>query len=218
MLRWSFEGLPFSRVARLAEPFKFADLADRLACEARRISFKKVNGTHEAKGCWRAEFKVDVSPDAFDLFFNSPSGYRGRYLNDIAEGEAANAATLRALAKVLGGGLDEPPPNLEQAIGSLTPDFAKVWIDESVHFPADPVLIVEVKVPAWEAAATTARGRLDAHDATLTPKEIDRIFGVRAPLGTVLKVMGAWIRSDGSFFVVPSKRRRGEDIHDFGVS
>jgi len=107
---------------------------------------------------------------------------------------------------------------LDRIALSLRSEFAKIWIDECAHQPADPDLIVEVTVEAWETAARAVRARLDAHDSTLTPKDIDRIFGVRAPIGTLLKVMGAWVRIDGSMFLVPSKITRGSDIKDFGVA
>lgn len=84
--------------------------------------------------------------------------------------------------------------------------------------PADPVLVVEIHVPAWESGARAVRARLDAHDSTLTPKEVERIFGVRAPSGKILKVMGAWVGPDGSFFMVPSKLHRADEITEFGVS
>jgi len=218
MLSWSFEGLSPTRAANLLDPFTFSELATRLGREARRLSFKVERGNHEAKGCWRPEFRVEVSDHAFDLFFNSPHGYRGQFLSSIAEGDVANALSLKALGRVLLQGLNEASSTIDQIAASLASEFAKVWIDERSHAPSDPILIVEVKVPTWEVAARAVRERLDAHDSTLTPKEVDRIFGVRAPCGTVLKVMGAWVRSDGSFFVVPSKQGRGEDIRSFGVS
>ena len=79
-------------------------------------------------------------------------------------------------------------------------------------------MIVEIRVPDWEIAAKAIRERLNAGDSTLTPKEVDRIFGVRAPVGRTLKVIGAWVGPDGEFGVVPSKLRRGEDIKAYGLS
>jgi hypothetical protein len=218
MRTWSFDGLSAIRIANLLKPFEFPGFVARLGLEARRLTFKRARGNQEARGCWRPEFTAEISSDAFDLFFNSPYGYRGQFLSNVAEGQAANALALKALARRLLQDLNEPTSILDQIAASLASEFAKVWIDERVHSPTDPVLVVEVRVPAWEVAARVVRTRLDGNDSTLTPKEIDRIFGVRAPQGTVLKVMGAWVRPDGSFFLVPSKRGRGEDIRDFGVS
>jgi hypothetical protein len=218
MRSWTFDRLSLTRAARLLTRFEFADLAVRLGGEARRLSFKRERGHHEAKGCWRPEFMVAVSSEAFDLIFNSPDGYRGQFLKGISEGQTGNALVLMALARRLLEDLNEPSSAVDQIASCLGSEFAKVWIDERQHAPADPTLIVEVRVPTWESAARAVRARLDAHDSTLTPKESERIFGVRAPCGTVLKVMGAWVHPDGSFFVVPSKRQRGEDIRGFGVS
>ena len=218
MRTWSFCGVSESRGACLLSAFEFSELAVRLGVEARRLSFKVKRGDHEAKGCWRPEFTAGVSGDAFDLFFNSPYGYRGQFLTSVADGHAANALTVKALAPSLLRDLTEPSSMVDQISASLDSDFAKVWIDETQHAPSDPVLIIEVRVPTWEMAARAVSERLNTHDSTLTPKEIERVFGVRAPCGTVLRIMGAWVRPDGSFFVVPSKQRRGEDIRDFGVS
>ncbi|MES4785395.1 MAG: hypothetical protein C4294_05755 [Nitrospiraceae bacterium] len=62
------------------------------------------------------------------------------------------------------------------------------------------------------------RHRLDAGDSSLTPKEVDRIYDVRAPLGTTLKVMGAWVDRNGELKVVASKLRRAEEIKAYGLS
>ena len=211
MQMWSCDGLSPTRTTNLLKSFEFSEIAARLGSEARCLSFKRTRGNHEAKGCWRPEFLAEVSNDAFDLFFNSPYGYRGRFLSSVAEGPSANALALKALSESLLQHLDEPCSSCDQIAASLASEFAKIWIDERIHSPADPVLVVEVRVPTWEVAARTVRARLDVHDSTLTAKEIDRILGVRAPCGTVLKVMGAWVRADGSCFVVPSKRGHAND-------
>lgn len=172
MKTWSFDGLSPTRAASLLDPFEFSDLASRIGSEGRCLSFKRTRGNHEAKGCWRPEFTVEISGDAFDLFFNSPYGYRGRFLSDVTKGQTANELALKALSPRLLQQLNEPSPALDQIGTALDSEFAKLWIDERVHSPTDPVLVVEVRVPTWEAAARAVRARLDVHDSTLTPKEV----------------------------------------------
>ena len=123
-----------------------------------------------------------------------------------------------ALATALGQGAALDLSLAEQIKRSLVSPLAKVWIKEDQDIPRTPELIIQVLVPEWVAAATAVHERLARKDPTLTTKEVDRIYGVRAPSGFILKIMGAWIGPDGSLNVVPSKLRRAEEIKAYGVS
>ncbi len=215
---WLVERVPPARQALLQQPITFDLLVRRMCAEVRNVRYKREPGTHEAKGSWRPVIRFDVERDSFDQFFNSPYGYRGQFLSAPQTGSTANAHALSIIAVTLVNHANLEPPLAEQAQRSLLSQHAKLWIDEGQHEPATPDLIVQVAVRTWQAAAVAARARLDAHDPTLTPKEIDRIFGVRAPEGVTLKAMGAWVGADGSLIVVPSKLTRAEDIHAYGVS
>lgn len=163
-------------------------------------------------------FRFDISCQTFDVFFNSPYGYRGQYLFDPVEGTKKNCQLIAALSDKLLARTSEAAECLAQMRCSLASEHAKVWIEEEQHNPRTPELVVEIRVPEWEAAATAAHKRMRAGDSTLTAKEVDRIYGVRAPVGRTLKVMGAWIGTDGALGAVPSKLRRAEEIRAYGVS
>ena len=179
------------------------------------VKYKRDKGAHEAKGSWRPIFIFDVSKEAFDLFFNSPYGYRGKFLVDPEAGRQANTQVVSRLAKRLVqlAGCDDP-----QVESSFASPHAKIWIEEGQHSPTTPDLLVQVLVPAWVSAAEVVDERLCNSDSTITSKEIDRIYGVRAPVGTRLKAMGAWVSQNGVLGVVPSKLARAEEIRAYGVS
>lgn len=215
---WIVDNVSEVRRQLLAEPFEFAALIQRMRSEVRHVRHKNDKGTHEAKGSWRPIIWFDVTEDTFDQFFNNPYGYRGQFLIDAAVGREANTQVILALAEVLVQKAPLKPTIAEQVRQSLVSPHAKIWIEEDQHSPKTPELIKQVRVPRWEVAAAAVHDRLARHDPTLTSKEIDRIYGVRAPSGSTLKVMGAWVASDGSLLVVPSKLRRAEEIKAYGVS
>jgi len=215
---WIVDNVSENRRRSLAEPFEFATLIQRMRSEVRNVCYKKDRGVHEAKGSWRPIIWFDVEDETFDHFFNSPYGYRGQFLIDAAAGHEANNQVLAALATALVQGAALDLSLAEQVKRSLVSPLAKVWIKEDQDIPRTPELIIQVLVPEWVAAATAVHERLARKDPTLTTKEVDRIYGVRAPSGSILKIMGAWIGPDGSLNVVPSKLRRAEEIKAYGVS
>jgi hypothetical protein len=213
---WRVETQSSVREQALSEPFDLDQLVAQLMEETRNVRYKKEKGSHEAKGSWRPTFTFEVSEMAFDRFFNSPHGYRSKFLIDAAIGQAANAQVVSGLAQTL---LQYSSGDAAEIVkSSLLSSHSKIWIEEGQHSPATPELVIEIPVPTWVAAARASRERLNNGDSTITPKEVDRIYGVRAPVGTKLKVMGAWVGSDSSLSVVPSKFTRAKDIQAYGIS
>jgi hypothetical protein len=215
---WRPEGISPERRASLLEPFEFGTLIDDMYSELRNVRFAKDRGSHEARGSWRPVIRFDVGEQTFDRFFNSPYGYRGQFLISPTVGVEANSRVLAALAEPLVRLANLAPSLAEEASRSLLSQHAKIWIEEDQYTRSSLDLIIEILVPNWVTAAIAIRKRLDQHDSSLTNKEIDRIFGVRAPTGNTLKVMGAWIGSNGSLTVVPSKLSRAEEINRYGIS
>ena len=131
------------------------------------------------KGCNRASFPLHVAPDAYDGFFNSAKGYRGQYAVSPSTGVAANRVLLNALEPMLLSAAAEQSqisPLLVRA--SLRGVDAKVWILEA-HVDeqlSDPV--ASLAYGPWE---------FDSPDGQ----------GLRAPVGTVLEVKGAWLDAAG---------------------
>ncbi len=215
---WIVDNVSENRRRSLAEPFEFNTLIQRMRSEVRNVCYKKDKGSHEAKGSWRPIIWFDVEDETFDHFLNSPYGYRGQFLIDAAAGYEANNRVLAALATVLVQGAALKPSLAEDVQRLLISPLAKIWIEEDQHIPGTPELIIQVVVPEWVAAATAVHERLARKDPTLTTKEVDRIYGVRSPAGSTLKIMGAWVGPDGLLRVVPSKLRRAEEIKAYGVS
>lgn len=215
---WDFASISAKRRDLLIAPFDFEDLVTSIAHEARNIRFKKEKGTHEAKGSWRAIFLFDVSGATFDRFFNSPYGYRAQYVADPQIGREKNAVLIEALIDLLTRSVQENAQFLRQIRLSLSSPHSKICIEEDQHNPRTTELIIEICMPDWVAAAQSIHERLTAGDFNLTTKEVDRIFGVRAPVGTTLKVMGAWLAPNGEPRLVASKMRRAEEIKAYGVS
>ncbi|MBI5721280.1 MAG: hypothetical protein HZC37_26720 [Burkholderiales bacterium] len=215
---WRVVDVEADRQSDLQVRFDLEGLAARIATDASAVVFRKERGRHEAKGSWRPTFTLEVSRQLFDQFFNNPCGYRGHYLAGPELGTSANLRLLETIAPRLLAAVPESTVDGERIQESLGSRAAKIWIDEDQHDPRVPELRVQVQVATWVAAATAAHERLKAADPTLTPKEIDRIFGVRAPSGTQLRVFGAWVGDTGVQPVVPSKQRRAVEIHGFGVS
>ena len=96
-----FDAVCDERRLTLHLPFWFTTLIDRIRSEASNVRYVKEKGTHEAKGSWRPVFRFDVGAETFDMFFNSPYGYRGWYLADPSEGRRRNEVLISALAERL---------------------------------------------------------------------------------------------------------------------
>lgn len=215
---WDFENIGAERRELLIAPFDFDDLVTTIANEARNIRFKKEKGTHEAKGSWRALFWFDVTGTTFDRVFNSPYGYRAQYVIDPLNGREKNAVLIAALIDSLACSVQGDAQLLGRIRLSLASPHAKIWIEEDQHCPRTPELIIEICMSEWVKAAKSIHDRLIASDFNLTTKEVDRIYGVRAPVGPTLKVMGAWIAPNGELELASSKLKREEDIRAYGVS
>jgi hypothetical protein len=140
-----------------------------------------------------------VSPDAYDAFFNSPLGYRAQYARSITEGEKANRQLLSALEP----GLVDAAARLKVAthssvLASLRASRAKLWILESEveqQLSDAPSIIF----PAWEFESLAGQG-------------------LRAPVGTLLEVKGAWMDPLGKEVLDPTKAHRSEQVHKTGFS
>ena len=215
---WPFVGLSQERWQRLTSFFAFSELVEEIWREIHNIRFKKEKGQHEAKGTWRPTFWFDVAGTTFDLFFNNPHGYRGQYLMNLDSGRDKNAFLIARLVEKLVASVPEGLQIVDQVRRSLMSPHAKVWIDEDQHNPKGPKLVIEIAVAQWVAAAQEVSKRLTAGNPNISDKEVTRIYGVRAPQGTTLKVMGAWVAPNGELGGVASKSRRAEEIKAYGVS
>jgi hypothetical protein len=150
------------------------------------------------KGCHRASFKIVVSEETYDAFFNSPAGYRGQYALRESAGVAANRNLLNALMPKLLSAAGEDHSE-ELILLSLNGEQAKVWIVESDVEDQLGNPTTSIEYSTWE---------FNEHDSQ----------GLRAPIGTRLEVKGAWVNPNGEIVENPNKRGRSTNIYRFGDS
>ena len=93
-MTWSYsERVSPKRQAMLYAATSFQSIIDRVLDEMRITSSDFPPGEIGAvKGCTRPEFSLVVCPDTFDLFFNSPQGYRGQYHKSAKAGQTPSSA------------------------------------------------------------------------------------------------------------------------------
>ncbi len=155
-------------------------------------------GGPQLKGCQRAAFLLYVPDYVFDLYFNSPVGYRAQYARSIATGEEANRSLLSLLSPRLLAKASSPAEG-DRILHSLNGAQAKTWIDESEvesHLLSDEP---EINYPPWAA-----------HQ--------DCSISLRAPVGTRIVVLGGWLDAAGSEALNPLKASRSQELHEYGFS
>ena len=103
MMRWRFAAsLGHERIEALEAVRSFEDIARSLAASP-RIQCTHIDPCDEAGGFNRLVGCVVVDRPLFDLYFNSPYGYRGAYYASPEYGLEMNAFLLRRLAPALSG-------------------------------------------------------------------------------------------------------------------
>lgn len=150
------------------------------------------------KGCHRASFKLRVHDVVYDAFVNAPAGYRGQYALSETQAARANLTALTALMPKLLAAVPSSATSLPVGV-SLLGKQAKLWIDEPEVQDqlGDPD--VSIEWPDWQFNEPDGQG-------------------LRAPVGTVLEVKGAWVDSAGREVINPHKCGRARNINRTGDS
>jgi hypothetical protein len=219
---WSFEPKIVStkRASQLLVPFDYGDLVNRITTEAVDINGHIEKATNqELSGCRRPIFRIKVRPDTFDLFFNSPWGYRGQYFVDENNGVEQNSRLVAALATKLIKCLQLDKNEQVMVNKSLMMKSAKIWIAEKGQInTADYNLKIGIHNPSWIKVAKEARKALDQYITPKPEEKLNAILGVRAPTGEVLDIKGAWISKDSLEHVDKYKQNRAKNICKYGFS
>ena len=133
MIEWNYSAsLPKDRVSTLLAPSTIGTIANRIAADM-QIACCHFQNCDDHADFGRVVFCIRVSEDLFDLFYNSPHGYRGAYFRSPGKGVDANATFIGALAPKLlevsaaGASQDE----LARIGESLSSNSAKAWIAEN---------------------------------------------------------------------------------------
>ncbi len=155
---------------------------------------------------------VQVSEDLFDLFFNSPHGYRGAYFRSPGEGVDANSTLIGALAPKLlamsAAGASEE--ELTRVRESLSSSSAKAWLAEK-GLGICPKCEGEWG-PHTDTVPEILNGRWELGQAG------PQCDGRKAPRFTKIRVFGGFLDDRNNEFVPCRKRHRAKDIHLWGWS
>jgi hypothetical protein len=197
---WSFTAaVPAERQRMLLEcdSFDTIELSINLVAKVESFIWEPASA-RELAGCSRASYKLTVVPELYDLFFNSPVGYRAQYAASVNGGETANHRFIETLTnKLLAASFQACSESRLRT--SLQARQAKVWIHEKEvesHLGGDEE---EIFFPQW-------RGRCETD------------VGLRAPVGTELVIHGGWLDSSGIEKLNPFKLLRSKQIHECGFS
>jgi hypothetical protein len=209
----------------LAATTTFDGIANRINEEMRIISFDVCRGKRgKVKGCRRPQFALQVSEVAFDLFFNSPRGYRAQYHKSPEHGERENAKLislmLHKLISYAGDKTPKHPMSAELLEVSLNAKSAKIWINEQGvrSQQGDDIANkrIYLDVEPW---VSTARAFFRApSNYPDNNKEIKAVDGVKAPTGTTLEVKGAFVDDNGNEQIAEGKEDRSRQIHLYGFT
>lgn len=225
-MAWSFtDRVNQERQRRLLAAPRFRTIIDHLSAEMRVTGLEVVPGkTGAVKGCVRPEFTLNVSPHIFDLFFNSPRGYRAQFHKSPHAEDRANSDLISHIsAKLIDyahGRTTKHQMRVEAIRRSLCASSAKIWIGEcgtrSQRAEDIKHLRVDLEVEPWLG---TARAYvLDPSKYPNPNGEILAVDGVKAPTGTILQVKGAFIDESGQEHVPEDKKTRSLQIHLFGFT
>lgn len=222
-MNWPFsDRVDGKRRKKLLEASKFEEIADLIIEEMVVSQFCTGHGKiSEVKGCKRAQFRLKVPEYIFDLFFNSPTGYRGNYLDGEKKGEEGNRLIINKMADKLAKFANETPDKKMtdcEITKSLSADSAKIWIDEGGVRRQNPITCLEADLlvePWYGAAVKYLKHPNDCRDPNGCIKALD---GVKAPLGTILTVKGGFIDQSGHEHVPCDKINRSQQINLYGFT
>jgi hypothetical protein len=198
---WTFtDEVSQARQAYLLAGLSFSEVIENLA-QAEVLSFcwEWFNDAR-LKGCKRAVYRIRVSVEAYDKFFNSPVGYRVQYAVNPSGGQKSNHELI-----------DHLEPNLcKHALthGELSADAIK-W---SLRAPQSKIWIEEKEVEV----------QLGSHKPAIKcqpwQENSEHGVGLLAPVGNLLEIKGAWLDRNDVAQIDPRKLTRSDDIHLTGFS
>ena len=224
--KWQFseDAVSAERRRYLGEETDFSQIAEAIAHEIEITKFRVENKPSNPmlKNCSRPEFQFRINSKTFDLFFNSPWGYRGQYCIGKENGLSKNNYLIGLIMDSLIGHVDSnaaPKLGTAEIVKSLRMSSAKVWIAEDGQLdPKDLTLREELLHTVWLRNARKARSALDSNKTPDPEESQNAITGVRAPEGRLLDVKGAWMTIHGVEGVDNYKQYRAEHIANYGFS
>lgn len=205
-----------TRLPVLTAGTTFAQITQRIVSEMSVLCchYSEIEGT----GFSRPVYMVQVGQELFDLFFNSPDGYRAAYFRSPGAGLDANVSFMHAIASrlvqaPLSANSTLPESRIHQSL--VTPS-AKAWLAE--HGKE-----IDRGCPGCKGEwSTGTAGRPDQAEIQNGVWEAasgqNAEWGRKAPYLTKLRVMGAFLNDRLHELVPHDKRFRACDIHRHGWS
>jgi len=212
MSEWKYaDDFPCDRLSLLLGAGSFCDVRDRVVEETRFLCCH-VQYCEEDPTFARMAFCYAVSLDAFDLFYNSPVGYRASYFRSPHHGIAANEDLITAMLPKSVSAIPLEADAVERRFvwESLTSPTAKAWLAEN-GLGQCPGCEGEWGNPSDERPEII-NGRWDtaAHDSAKR--------GRKAPRLTRIRFFGAFVDNRYNEWVSGRKRHRAWQIHRWGWS
>lgn len=219
---WSFskKRVRADRLPYLSIEIEFKEIANCIYEQMEIVDYDVEDDpfSDELKNCKRSFFKIRVQKTTFDMFFNSPCGYRGQYYMSPLLGVEINRLLIRKITEKLIQNVKLRYADLkttdEELNTSLSAKSPKIWVDED-HCDFGLNLVEEIINPRWLQYAKEAYPLVKNNPDKFKKRAI---WGLRAPEGTILDVKGGWIDSYGNEHVPKSKEHRAEDICNYGFS
>lgn len=192
---WQFSsGIDAVRLEYFSKEIAFDEIIQRICDELKVVNYDvDPSYSDELLGCKRPVFKISVSKKTFDIFFNSPCGYRGQYFLNPDMGLKKNNQLIHSISVSLIDYATNIHPAIDmthaEIYSSLHLGSAKIWIDED-YCDFGTNLMEEIINPIWSKHAERAH-QLIKDNPDIYEKRA--IWGLRAPIGTIIDIKGGWI-------------------------
>jgi hypothetical protein len=212
MTEWRYSTtIPSKRIETLLEPSSIEEIANRIS-EEMEILCCHFDNCKDHATFGRVVYCIRVTEDLFDLFFNSPHGYRGAYFRSPGDGMNANAIFIDTLTPKLLAKYNsaDPTDDLTWVRESLGAVSAKAWLAENgLH-------LCPKCEGEWghqsDSAPEIINGRWECGDSGAKRN------GRKAPCLTKIRIFGAFLDGSHNEFIPWRKRHRANDIHCWGWS
>lgn len=209
---WTYKGVcDQDRLSILQTNLPFEDIATKLK-RCMEIVCCHTTECTDKHGYKRTIYCVEISPQLFDMFFNSQSGYRGTYFQSPERGVISNNLLLRMVGPQLvawtHANCKDQDPGF--AAESLLATSAKVWLAE------DTLSLCERCKGEWKASLKAdieiinGRWEINPH--------IHAQWGRQAHWFKKIRFIGAFLNDAGEEYIAPHKKMRARDIWESGWS
>lgn len=197
------------RLAVLLRLLPFPEVVNRLKQEMTIVCFHRERRTADTSYS-RAVFCAIAGPSLFDLFFNSPTGYRGAYFVAPEAGLEANRFLFNELSLTLVGWAIAHHTDVDRdwLVESLSQPSAKAWLSE------EPLSLCSECTGEWGASYVSeleiANARWECSN------HVHAAWGRQAPRLTKVRFFGGFVNSASQEWVAGHKQHRANQIWEHG--